>query len=867
MAMKPYWVCLAALACLAVGILALQSLTESKESQRAAARTPSPNEPVTPGASSAASEAPAPPAATDLRQAQVDVVPESAPLVTRVERRAEPAIAIVGRVQDESGNAIAAATVDLRAGERRRTQTDLDGRFCIPVGPDASGSLVVDHAGHAGTVIHHVQPGAELSITLKHGVDVRGQARDARSGQGIPDVLVFALTKTMPPRLATSDAQGHFVLRDLGDEPVLVQAVHLGYEAASESCETSREEVEIKLFPGEPFTGVVVDELSSLPIEGARVTCTMQESVLGEIWFASAPPVPSAVQVTGADGRFRFPQIGLPAARVRVTADRYVPFEMEGSDWQPGHERIVLKQPLAIHGTVVTAGGDEASGTEISYRLWVHGLSTKRVAVMSDADGAFTLADIDPYQDLELFARHADCAPALVKVDLTAARRAPICIVLGAGARIQGRLVTADHTPMAHIDIEIETASSDEDTPGQELALAFAGSGQCPTDDDGGFLITGIPPGDYRLESRSSPRVRQAVSIAAGEKKELTLVMAALAPIQGRCLDQDDRALSSVSISAEQEGEGPTAGAVEYVEVDDQGRFVLTAFGAGARVRITASHEAYAASSLIVDAGSSDVVVRMVASARLVGRALDAVTQEPVRSLTAELSPFDSPKGIEVHADGSFLVEGLGLSDYRLTVVADGYAPKTMDIRLTKAEQEVVVLLDRADLWGTVRFENAVSIPLVDVDLLRVERGSELVLQAVMQTNARGVFAFAAPPDGRYTLAVGNPQHPLASTVVEITAGHALEKSFLLPNPVSLAVTVQYANGKPLTRGRVAIYAKSLGVYGSAALPLTETGQVLFQGLLPAEYHVQVDAIARETFEQAVEITQWHDVAVTITLP
>jgi hypothetical protein len=184
----------------------------------------------------------------------------------------------------------------------------------------------------------------DLVLRLAAGGRIRGIVRDRRSGAPVPAFSILAALKRGPVEreIATAasffDARGEYEIEGLPPGTYAVTAAALGYAASA------TQEVVVAAPPADParadfelgrggrLSGVVVEEGSNKPLEGARVTA---EGILGS--GSGAVPV-VADATTDAAGRFALE--GLAEGLRSVTAVA------------AGHHGRVLS------GLAVSEGGD-----------------------------------------------------------------------------------------------------------------------------------------------------------------------------------------------------------------------------------------------------------------------------------------------------------------------------------------------------------------------------------------------------------------------------------------------------------------------------------------------------------------------------
>ncbi|CAN0316815.1 unnamed protein product, partial [Ectocarpus fasciculatus] len=115
-----------------------------------------------------------------------------------------------------------------------------------------------------------VSAGAELELVLERGLVFEGHVLADESGEPIEGAIVGALAGPQH-MLGHSDAAGRFELAPLPDEPHFVGAWAPGYDVFSELLAPGLGERELRLPPGRPVAGRLVDASTGVGVAGLEV--------------------------------------------------------------------------------------------------------------------------------------------------------------------------------------------------------------------------------------------------------------------------------------------------------------------------------------------------------------------------------------------------------------------------------------------------------------------------------------------------------------------------------------------------------------------------------------------------------------------
>lgn len=246
---------------------------------------------------------------------------------------------VFGRVLDERNQAVADASVRLRAGDDAEwTRTDIQGIFYWqpPPGNDARG--LTAQAGsprHAPSAVQTVQPGVEAILHVGPGGTVRGRVVDA-TGAPVKGFLIaidnarievpmMDGAKTFTPQPFMQDDGGF----ELG--PLQPGSFDLRAHAPDLASGLARD---VSVVSGQVTSGIVI-ELSSVAVVRGRVTAASDGLPLEHarvMLFDPSDTLPPRTAVTDAAGEFRMPGVAAGRRSLRIQIEGFLTEQASGID-------------------------------------------------------------------------------------------------------------------------------------------------------------------------------------------------------------------------------------------------------------------------------------------------------------------------------------------------------------------------------------------------------------------------------------------------------------------------------------------------------------------------------------------------------
>jgi protocatechuate 3,4-dioxygenase beta subunit len=453
---------------------------------------------------------------------------------------------------------------------------------------------------------------------------------------------------------------------------------------------------------GRPLTGTVSDA-SGGPIAGARIDAA-RLSGRGDTGDAVA------TALTGPDGKYR---MTVAEGRLMVAASS-PDYASQAHPVEVGAAGAVADFALvpggAIEGIVRDAASHEpVAGASVAARRSGGGIALAEPGsrrATAGPDGRFRLGGLRPGSWSLSATDHARFTRQPTMVGLGVAEQAAgVELLVGPGAVVRGRVV--DDTGAAAPGAVVRSGGRDPGT-------AHAGA-------DGGFILEGLPPGNYQLVAGSDRYVAAGVTRIALADHDLDGVIVRVArslTVTGhveprQVCDVQQEAVESMDLALR----------APAVTTGPDGAFALGPIAEGA-IRIAARCPSgdQGTAQARAAAGAPDIVVPLTAGGSVAGRVIDpsgapiagtgVVATEVSHGERTTIRNGVVTSGIQTVSDaaGAYHITGLSAGSYRLSALDRGRplalrtAPPTVELAAAEHKTGVDITAERADgvIAGTV---------------------------------------------------------------------------------------------------------------------------------------------------------------------
>jgi protocatechuate 3,4-dioxygenase beta subunit len=579
------------------------------------------------------------------------------------------------------------------------------------------------------------------------GVLVVVTARDGR-----PDAL---------PASGKTTADGRFEIALEGKGPFSVDCHAQGYGPFRSREVDSAKPLRIVLKRGgETIEGLVRDGTSLEPIEGAIVETRAVRGRLDE-----NPRWGLVEAVTDGAGAFRLAGLGAGAHALSASAPGYG--RATQSNLRAGEKvELFLFPGAGIYGRLTDAQGKPVEGAVVSTgrpgRIMAPPFMDEQI---SDAEGRFAFLGIEP-GTYRLFARHPDFAPAASEVTVLKERDAEIELVLGAGARLTGRLTNEADEPIRG---KVSLRSLDGGPVGALLARRLTAE----SDDEGRFALDAVPSGEHALRAESQGYGAKTVDISvAGRSREEDLgeiVLERGLAIEGRVLGADGVAVPEARVLGFKTSGGMMSWATEEASEatsDAEGRFVIAGLLEGVYNIFATAPGFGRAEPIPAEAGARNVTLTLKPAGTIRGTVVDSEGR-PVTSFRAVArSPESRGWGGQSQMDdeaGIFVLTSVAEGEYVVEILAPDFVSEAVSgVRVTGGsitDVGTIRLRRGGRLAGTVVDATGAPVPGATVQARQSGQRFRFFDAGSTSTDRSGGFTIGGLPDGKVDVVATHPSY------------------------------------------------------------------------------------------------------------
>lgn len=761
---------------------------------------------------------------------------------------------IFGRVTDASDRPIANATVKLLPGGHARylrgvpdpeplatAETDATGHFLV--GPAPPGRLRVrgEAEGYAPSIQYAKRRGYRIDLILDRGGALDVTVKDSE-GEPLPGARVLHQAGQVVTD-ATTDKEGTVSFPGLptGTGELLVSAEgHAGIKQADIGISPGGHEKRTVVL-GKPLVveGRVLDHETERPIEGARLTVRFP----GMPWIDDLGPI-----LSDADGRYET-EVPLPVGQgmdIGVQAAGYATTRAWYTANDAGDGRMTLDMKMVggsgkIRGEVVDARGVPKAGVKVTYMTGRGDQEAPETTTSSD--GSFVLPptpwSTKPGSQVQLVAvaDGGGMGVTYARLPKDGERATPVTIRLSGTGSVRGRVLDPDDEPVAGALVTLvidwgETMKRSQRRSGRGRTWQVLRAAQDPrharldgiTDAEGGFLLTAVPLGAYRVSASfglDSVTAEDLVVVESGGTATQDVQLGDGAGIEGYVLDAEGAAVPGARVTAypERQRAGMSRTSQLTARSQSDGRFVLHN-ASGERYTLRAWAGGYESKSLRdVAPGQSGITLTMTplgwidGVVRYQGRPYQGtftVSAKPIgesRGREEMLSSRFRPGGASQNTfhtdDGKFLLRNLKAGEYDLSaqtpeglIVASAARIRVGDGRGTRA---TVDLVGGAVLSGKV-VDDATGEPLIGAQVsLRGAPGSGgSPTTSTTRTDGTGSYVARGLSTARYVVQVHPPSGIPFHQAIELRAGETKILNLRERASGAIRIFVRDASGRAL---------------------------------------------------------------------
>lgn len=637
--------------------------------------------------------------------------------------------------------------------------------------------------------------------------------------------------------------------------------------------------VRIVLTRGRQPWGTVVD-LEGTPVAGARIRLLWPPDGLE---IDNSYGVRDAAEPVNSNdrGEFEFPLIAPGRYGLSVSHPEHLDLKGETAAVPPGEGYsdlgvFTLTAGAEIHGVVVDSSFRPVHGAEIMTSQGSRATARQDRATVTDQDGRFRLSGLLPV--LADVTAIADGYVASVLESVRPSTGEPIVIELTEGASLAGRVLEADGTAAANLEVRLNLPW--KELPRITSALMARGLFRRDrTDAAGRFRFDNLAPARWTAEASSETggATQDGIELARGELHEIELRLQPRDQLTVHVTNHlsEPLAKAQVGVSPQDPSQRRARG-----HTDAGGRVDLWISPGPANIEVEYPNLLTHSRHIEMNPGDNELhvqldpgreisgTVRSASGVPIQGVAVEAGKALPeglgsdasmaltlsLRRLQRTLKP--PPRSIS-GADGSFRLTGLGRGRYRLAARLPGYTERgsagEIEINGQSARGLEIVLAPSASIRGTV-----IGLQSSEMATVEVVAWNDTSFRAATP-DIEGRFHLEALAPGTWQLmaAAGHRRSAAESLTLEPGASGAsvelrFEPGFRLTGHVLIV-------GEPASGGFVtALLKRRLGPKNRLRTRTDHRGRFDMEGLLPGTYELEFGHREATRQEQSLNLQSDH---------
>ncbi len=420
------------------------------------------------------------------------------------------------------------------------------------------------------------------------------------------------------------------------------------------------------------------------------------------------------------------------------------------------------------------------------------------------------------------------------------ARSQDSCGIAGVRLTREGQLVIVHLQP--GVTVTVGVVDSFLATPVAN-AQVDAGELSATTSEQGGAVLRPLSPGwaDIRISAEGYASLSISTLISDAPLNHVEAQLERAHTVGGVVLDEHGAPVPCATIFVLGDFAIPLAGDRPAAVTDEQGRFRATDVAAGVRkiFAIDAHHAPATSGPLVVDRDRLDVVLAARRGGRLEGRVVDP-NGAPAADAAVHVAAHDGwySRQVVSGADGTFTVEGLGRSHFRVRAESALGASATEVVDLSSVESNSIELslLRSGAIAGSVVDDQ--GSPCADEAVHAIFCANDSVFSSET-TDADGRFMIEGVPEGEHLVWAGRFSDQDFGRD-EVTARTGDNRVFLKKSTfgsVRGEVALEDATDPP-EEMLATIFGTTVGVHRT--YQATGTGVFQMDGLPPDTYQLMV---------------------------
>ncbi len=723
-----------------------------------------------------------------------------------------------GIVRDAAGKPVAGATVSAERWRKSRwevlaeTRTNRDGEFVLGPLPKAHLSAVARAPGYASER-KPARTGSRLEFNLKSGGTLLLKVVDAVTGEPVKECYVSGWSQRGDwYEAGRTDAKGESRYLSVPPGRLWMEIVPPEHRRVNlediEVFEGKETVKEIPVVKGGMLKGRVLDAETKVPVAQANI----------RTWDEAKSAV------SGEDGKYEIPSpSGQWGLSLRVSAPGYPEqwqwLQIQGDPSQDVEKDIEIGKGGKVTGVVLRPDGSPAAGARVGRDPGDLMTGVPEDTATADAEGRFVLEAVPAMRGGRLFAVAEGFALSRSDpLEVRSGSEVSIRILLQSGAAFKGTVKDEDGEPLAGVSFQLERQWSPQDGGGWFWIPELVGYSLA----DGTWEIPSVPGGTYsvrvNLEGYAPESRGSLVAPPEGELAGLDFLLRKGSSITGRVRNLAGDLLPGVSVTAwgwvmGSEGQNEWVQRAE-VRSNDEGFFVMDGLRDGAyTLNFVATGYAPLSRAGIV-AGTRELQVTVLPTARLEGRVFEPDGTTPVANFTLklvmEVAADGTPQGPGnivnqqdfADREGKFVLHDVPEGQVGLVAVAGNKISTRLGNLVvgpgTVIENLRLVLSLGGRLKVSVRDAAGQPLEGASVSAGRATPDGGWTSEYWSQTDNEGVAMFAAMADGNWVIWADYQNRMNTTRRVNVGGGVEAEMELVLTTGGSVLVHAVDGEGKPV---------------------------------------------------------------------
>lgn len=694
-----------------------------------------------------------------------------------------------GTVRDAATNELLPDTlirvIDSTGVVIRNVQTDINGEYVIA--GLAPGNYTVtavnpDYQAELSAVTIESNTAATLNFRLAGNPAVlSGVVTDAITGAPLTGAVievVFSGTDTLVRRVLT-DENGFYLIEGMQAGTFDVKATLQNYAINVNTVFLSPKESEVLNIALIPFPaaieGTVRNAVNNAPIQGALVSVLLPNS---DVVIASI--------ITGSDGTYRLENLPAGSYTAVITASGFanevIPVILTPNETEMVNA-FLDPNPAGIRGTVTNANTSAPIPGALIRVFDLDGVLI--TSTLTEADGAYRLSGLaeGTYTVITSATSFGD------KIDL-------VTLFSGETEILNVALSPAASTLRGGVRV----AGTNEPIPGA-LVQVFRIGTEIPvasvlTDGNGGYVITGLEPREYRVVFSADGFASDVYRILLRNGEDRTLngfLGTNPAVVRGRVTDVvTGEPILGAAVVTVVSGSGII---IALTLTDQSGNYILNSMPAG-EYQIIFSAEGYVTNTVEVTLSAGEIRTLNQAlqpnPATFRGTVRDAGTLLPIEeALIQVFLPDGTFLGSTLtDRNGNYVITGLPGGEVVVNARAAGRQAQARSVFLVRGETAIVNFLledNPASVSGFIT-DALTGQPIPQVLVRVYPIGSQVPIRSTL-SDVNGFYILTGLPAGSFIIRFSSPGYPDREIEITLSAGENLRLDVTLgeiPPPSTL---------------------------------------------------------------------------------